>query len=268
MQKTFTHERDTLAYEDAGKGPVVVLLHGFAEDSTVWKHQVAHLSAHYRVIAPDWPGSGLSPLGTPPSMEHFATLLHGLLAHASIERCCVIGHSMGGYAALAFAEAYPGLLAGLGLFHSTAYADSPEKIQLRRRSQDFMRASGTAPFVRQSTPNLFASRYKEEHPEEVAALVERSGIITPDALIGYYEAMIDRPDRTHILASTHVPVLFIGGVQDNAVPIADTLRQASLAPMTFLHLLEGVAHMGMWEAPAAAEKSLTDYLGYIYKRTI
>src|ERR1700761_237963 len=101
MQKTFTHARDTIAYEDTGKGPVVVLLHGFAEDSTVWKHQVAHLAAHYRVIAPDWPGSGLSPSGTMLSMEHFAQLLHALLSHAAIQRCCLIGHSMGGYVALA-----------------------------------------------------------------------------------------------------------------------------------------------------------------------
>src|ERR1700744_2413428 len=164
MQKT----HNAIAYEDTGKGPVVVLLHGFAEDSTVWKHQVAHLSAHHRVISPDWPGSGLSPLGeTPPSMERFADLLHALLTHESIDRCCIIGHSMGGYAALAFAEAYAGLLTGLGLFHSTAFPDTPEKIQLRRRSQDFMRTNGAELFVRQSTPNLFAAKFKAERPDEV-----------------------------------------------------------------------------------------------------
>lgn len=264
MQKTHNH----IAYEDTGKGPVVVLLHGFAEDSTVWRHQIAHLSAHYRVIAPDWPGSGLSPLGAAPSMEHFADLLHALLSHESIDRCCVIGHSMGGYAALAFAESYAGQLTGLGLFHSTAFPDTPEKIQLRRRSQEFMRENGAPPFIRQSTPNLFGAKFKEAHPDEVDALLQRSSVFTADALVGYYEAMIHRPDRTHILSGNHVPVLLIGGVLDNAVPLPDTLKQASLAPMTFLHLLEDTAHMGMWEAPIASEKILTDYLGYIHKRTI
>ncbi|HTJ13837.1 MAG TPA: alpha/beta hydrolase [Dinghuibacter sp.] len=265
MQKT----HNAIAYEDTGKGPIVVLLHGFAEDSTVWKHQVAHLSVHYRVIAPDWPGSGLSPKkDTAPSMEHFADLLHAILSHESIDRCAVIGHSMGGYVALAFAEAYAGLLTGLGLFHSTAFPDTKEKIQLRRRAQEFMRENGAAPFVRQSTPNLFAATFKEQHPDEVTALVDRSSVFTADTLIGYYEAMIERPDRTRVLAACDVPVLLIGGAQDNAVPIADTLRQSPMAATTFLHVLEDVAHMGMWEAPIASEKILTDYLGYIYKRTI
>ena len=167
-----------------------------------------------------------------------------------------------------FLDAAISILAGLGLFHSTALADTPEKVELRRRSQDFMRANGAAPFVRQSTPNLFAARFKEEHPDEVAALVERASVFTAEALIGYYEAMIHRPDRTRVLAASRVPVLLIGGVQDNAVPLADTLRQASLAPTTFLHLLEDVAHMGMWEAAIPSQTFLTDYLGYIFKRTI
>lgn len=268
MQKTLTFRHTTIAYEDTGKGHVVVFLHGFAEDSTVWKHQVALFSQRYRVIAPDWPGSGLSPLGThTPSMESFADLLHALLAHEAISRCCLIGHSMGGYAALAFAEAYGGLLSGLGLFHSTAFPDTPEKIQTRIRAQAFIRENGAAPFVRQSTPNLFADRFKEEQPEEVSALVQRSSTSSGEALTGYYEAMLSRPDRTHVLAACKAPVLLIGGVKDNAVPLHDTLRQAALAPLTFLHLLDDVAHMGMWEAQTAAAQILSDYLRYVYHQS-
>ena len=268
MEKTLTYRRQTIAYEDTGHGHVVVFLHGFAEDSTVWKHQVVALAPHYRVIAPDWPGSGLSPLAADasPSMESFADLLHALLVQEKIDRCCVIGHSMGGYAALAFAEAYRGYLTGLGLFHSTALADTPEKKQARTRGQAFIRENGSAAFVKQATPNLFADRFRETHADEVTALIQRASLLPPEALIGYYQAMLERPDRTRVLASGAVPVLLIAGALDKAVPLAESLQQTALAPMTFFHLLEETAHMGMWEAPEAAAKILRDYLGYVYQK--
>jgi pimeloyl-ACP methyl ester carboxylesterase len=262
MEKSLTHT--PLTYEDTGNGPVVILLHGFAEDSTLWRHQVALLATRYRVIAPDWPGSGLSAAGTEePSMEYLATLLHQLLTHEGIDRAVLIGHSMGGYVALAFAEAYPGLVAGLGLFHSTAFADTPEKKQTRRRGQAFIRDNGAALFIRQSTPNLFADAFKTAHPDEVTTLLQRGDRFQPGVLIGYYEAMLQRPDRTHVLTGSKVPVLLIAGTHDAAVPLADSLRQATLAPMTFFHILEEAAHMGMWEAQEATGSILLHYLAYI-----
>jgi pimeloyl-ACP methyl ester carboxylesterase len=78
--------------------------------------------------------------------------------------------------------------------------------------------------------------------------------------------MLERPDRTQVLASSVVPVLLIAGALDKAVPLAESLRQTALAPMTFFHLLEDVAHMGMWEKPEAAARILLDYLGYVYAK--
>jgi pimeloyl-ACP methyl ester carboxylesterase len=267
MQKTLTHRHTRLAYEDTGKGHSVVLLHGFAEDSTVWRHQVALLGEHHRVIAPDWPGSGLSPASPElVSMEFFADLLRALIEQERIERCCVIGHSMGGYAALAFAQAYPGFLTGLGLFHSTAFPDSPEKQQARKRSIAFIRENGAALFLRTATPNLFGDRFKKENPAEVEDLIERGSSANPEVLVSYYEAMLRRPDRTAVLRSARVPVLMIAGIADNAVPLAESLKQAALAPLTFVHFLEDAAHMGMWEAPETAGKVLSDFLRFVYRK--
>ena len=264
MQKTLTYRHNTIAYEDTGHGHPVVLLHGFGEDGTVWKHQVPWLADHYRVIVPDWPGSGLSPRATSPSMETFAELLRALLDHERIDQACVIGHSMGGYVLMAFAETYPGYLSGLGLFHSTAFADSEERKQARLRGIAFIRANGAAPFLRQATPNLFADKFKAEHPAAVAAQVERVGSFDPEALIGYYEAMMRRPDRSEVLAGVTTPVLFIGGAKDIAIPLEETLRQVSLPTLAFVHLLEDSAHMGMWEEQAASDKALDEFLTYIY----
>ncbi len=263
--KTLTLPHVNLAYEDTGNGPVVVFLHGFAEDGIVWKHQVAALAEAYRVIAVDWPGSGLSPLGNhPPSMESLAELIYALLLHERIEQCCMIGHSMGGYVTLAFAEAYPHLLKGYGLFHSTAYSDSEEKRQTRRKGIAFIRENGVVPFVKQSTPNLFSEVYKQAHPEELAALLRRNEAFKPEALIGYYEAMMQRPDRSTVLSQSKIPVLIICGAMDVVIPLKESLQMASMPIMGFVTVLENAAHMGMWEDISGANRAINEYLSYIY----
>lgn len=277
MQKTFLFRQTAIAYEDvcgtaSPRLPVVVLLHGFAEDGTVWKNQVTALSDNYRFIVPDLPGSGLSPLlkeadpgGESPSLETFAELIHTLLAHEKVERCCMIGHSMGGYITLAFAERYPECLEGFGLFHSTAFGDSEEKKQTRRKSITFIREKSARPFLRQSTPNLFADRFKQTRAGEVEDLLQRNERFNPEALIGYYEAMIVRPDRREVMARTALPVLVIAGKQDNAVPLKESLQLVSLAETTFVYMLDQVAHMGMWEAVLESNKALQEYLTFVFR---
>jgi pimeloyl-ACP methyl ester carboxylesterase len=197
-------------------------------------------------------------------MEVFADLVRAVLDHEQIRHCCMIGHSMGGYVTLAFAEAYPACLAGFGLFHSTAFPDNADKQQARLRGISFMRENGAAPFLRQSIPNLFTDQFKQEHPEEVSALVQRGASFEHQALIAYYEAMLKRPDRTAVLASGEVPVLIIAGALDNAVPLRESVAQAALAKTTVFHTLEGAAHMGMWEAAAAANLHLSEYLSFVF----
>jgi pimeloyl-ACP methyl ester carboxylesterase len=292
MQKTFTFQHTAVAYEDigpaVGKGRhTVLLIHGFGEDGTVWKHQAALLQNHYRLIIPDLPGSGLSPLlrvpltsvdatgaaplpeATPPpgettgpSLETFAELLYALLRHEKIEKCCMIGHSMGGYITLAFAERHPGFLSGWGLFHSTAFEDNTEKKQARRKGIAFIQHNGAQAFLKLSAPNLFTDSFKQAMPEEVAALIQRGSQFSEAALIQYYEAMLRRPDRRDVLRSSLVPVLLMIGKQDAAVPLKESLQLTSLAPMTFVYILEQAAHMGMWEAPLETGSALLEYLRF------
>ena len=253
-----------ISYEDTGRGDVLVLLHGFGEDGTVWKHQVLEFQEKYRLIVPDLPGSGLSPLSVI-TMETLAAQIKSLLDHEKIHRACVVGHSMGGYVALAFAEAYPGMLRGLGLFHSTAKADSPEKQQARKKGISFIRENGSAPFLKQSTPNLFAEKYKLENPGEVSALIQRGASFNPDSLIAYYEAMLRRPDRTKVLLDLRKPLLLIAGALDTAIPLPESLSQAALADTTYFHILEEAAHMGMWESKERAGQALSQYLNNIFQ---
>jgi len=231
--------------------PPLVLLHGFAEDSSIWDRQKEFLQDKYRLIIPDLPGSGSAPLANDKdsntSMEGLAAAVKARLDAENIEQCIMVGHSMGGYVTLAFAELYPDRLKALGLFHSTAYADTEEKKAARRKGIEFIKNNGAAPFIRQSTPNLFSEHSRQEHPEWVTDLIQRYGSFDPEALVRYYEAMIRRPDRSHILNNFKGPVLFVIGRQDSAVPLTASLQQCHMPSIAHIHILQDAGHMGMIE---------------------
>jgi len=253
-----------LFYRDEGKGDPVLLLHGFAEDSTVWDNQIGPLSLTCRLIIPDLPGSGRSSaLTTPISIEVMATLIKDLLDQLKIARITLIGHSMGGYITLAFAALYPERLNAFGLFHSTAYPDSEEKKTTRRKAIDFIRANGSAPFIRQSTPNLFSSYTREHRPQLIEATIANYSGLAPETLIAYYGAMIARPDRTAVLGQSACPVLFIIGQDDNVIPVRQALEQSYLPSISHLHLIPNTGHQAMLENPERSNQLLRDFLHFI-----
>lgn len=270
MQKQINYSGADIYYNVIGKGNPVMLIHGFGEDSRVWKYQADFLKDRFQLIIPDLPGSGQSAMGNSEwSINDFADCIKAILdeelsfsspAGGSREGACIIGHSMGGYITLAFAEKYPAMLSKFGLFHSTAYADSEEKIETRKRGIKFIKEHGAFAFLKQSIPNLFGKKFSAEHPGAISALIEEGKNFSPGALITCYKAMIARPDRTAVLKSFNKPVLFIIGEEDKAVPLQDCLEQSHLPAISHVHILTQSAHMGMWEEAAKANDALLQFL--------
>lgn len=238
-------------YRTEGSGPVVVLVHGFAEDGTIWSATVDGLKDKFRLLVPDLPGSGQSVIGPDVefSMDYFAKCISDILEAESVGSCAMIGHSMGGYITLAFAEQYADRLQSLGLFHSTAYADSEEKKEARGKSIIFIQQHGAAAFIQQAVPALFSEKTKTTRPSIVSEIVKRYTNFSADALVNYYRAMINRPDRTAILKTFPRPVMLIIGEHDTAVPPEQTLKQSYLPEISHVLILNNSGHMGMIEEP-------------------
>jgi pimeloyl-ACP methyl ester carboxylesterase len=258
---------EKLFYRKIGNGACVVLIHGFAEDGDVWNNQVDALKNNFQLIIPDLPGSGksancLRPSVTGPelTMDDYADFIKAILNKEGIKSCVMTGHSMGGYITLAFAEKHAELLKGLGLFHSTAYADSDEKKAARKKSIEFMRKHGAAEFIKQSTPNLFSDHTKENYPRMIEELIIKYDNFNLFALVCYYEAMMKRPDRTDILLNFSGPILFIIGEDDNVVPLEHSLQQSHIPGLSYIHILENAGHMGMWEATYYVNDFLTAFI--------
>jgi pimeloyl-ACP methyl ester carboxylesterase len=245
--KSFSYNGQTISYTDVGNGKIVVLLHGFAETSNVWKAQIQFLEDDYRIVAPEIPDViASSTLSN--SIDSMADAVAALIQSITKEPVILLGHSMGGYITLAVAEKYPQLLKAFGLVHSTAFADTDEKRETRRKAIDFIQKNGTEAFLKTSAPGLFSDNSKTTHPEWVNEAVQMGSVFKPETLTANYEAMMARPDRTNVLQGSKLPVLFIIGIEDKAAPADDLMKQVHLPQVSYFHLLDNVGHMGMWEA--------------------
>lgn len=264
MRKQAKYKGHHLAYESTGSGPAVVLLHGFGETASVWARQTAYLEKDYHVLLPQLPGTEDSDLIADMSLEGIADSIHFLLQQENIDACFLIGHSMGGYIALAFAEKYADRLLGLGLFHSSAYADSADKIGTRQKGIAFMQQHGGYEFLKTSVPSLYSAATKAQNQALIESHLSTVKNMPATTLIAYYESMIARPDRTRVLQTARFPVLFVMGKEDTAVPLEQGLEQCSLPNMCYIHILDQSGHMGMREEP---EKS-NDLLGAFLSTTL
>ena len=264
MTKKIIFQGSKIFYDICGEGVPVVLIHGFAETREVWHKQIHELQKICRLITPDLPGSGRS--ATLPieidkfSIADLAASIIAVLQHENIEKCIMLGHSMGGYVMLDFAEKHPERLIAFGFLQSTAFADTDEKKQNRLRGIELIGEYGTYSFLKNTTPNLFADKFRTEHPEEVDDLIEDGKRFDKQSLQQYYHAMMQRPDRTHVLKNSKVPVLFIIGTDDVAAPLNDLLKQVHLPRISYIHILEHTGHMAMWEAAAVFNDHLEEFI--------
>jgi pimeloyl-ACP methyl ester carboxylesterase len=291
MNKEIIYNNHSISYRVIGSGKPVILIHGFGEDGTVWENQAPSdspkggenasaqnliinnslLNKGYQFIIPDLPGSGKSEMIDDMSIEGMAEVVKEIMITEFSEvppsggfGGAVIGHSMGGYITLALVEKYYNHVSSFGLFHSTAFADSEEKKVTRRKGIEFINEHGAFEFLKTATPNLYAPDTKLHNAQLVESQINSLSYFTSEALIAYYNAMIQRPDRTSVLKTSKIPILFIMGEYDNAIPLQDVLKQCHFAENSYIHILRNSGHMGMQEETEKTNKILSDFLSAVH----
>jgi 3-oxoadipate enol-lactonase len=232
-----------LAYDRHGKGTPLVLLHGYPLDHHLWDDVVPLLKDTFDLIIPDLRGFGESTtVNTPYTMDDLATDIVGLLGHIGIQKTAIVGHSMGGYVTLAFAQLYPQRVTGLGLVSSQVLADPPDRKEGRYKSAADVAEKGIGGVV-----EVMTTKFTSDPRLQVFAR-ESMQKQKPAAYIGALKAMAERADSTSLLSTITYPVVVVHGDADVLIPI-DRAREVKAAiPSAHLVELSGVGHMPMMEA--------------------
>lgn len=269
VSQTIHSERfPDLYYRKYGEGPAIVLLHGFPANGDLWYKIWDELAREYLVIVPDLPGSGKSSFtGDKISMDELADSVNAILDHEHISEAIIAGHSMGGYTALAFAARYEAKVKGLALVHSTAAADTEEKIANRKKSIELIRKGGKEPFIKQMVPSLFSPKFSEANPGMVEEQTGKGLKLEAASMISFYNSMIERPDRLEVLKNGTFPVLWVLGKDDSLIPYKTVLKQSTLANVNFISIYSDSGHMSMLEQDELLVKDIKKFAAYSYSKT-
>ncbi len=253
--KTVTFKYGKISYQVKGKGRAIVLLHGFLESSQIWSDYAQKLSKVYKVILIDLPGHGKSEcFGYVHRMELMAQSVKAVLDSLHLRRYIMVGHSMGGYVALAFAEFYSENLKGIVLFHSTALPDTREKKRDRDKAIEFVKKNPET-YAKEATKKLFAPLNLHLFSDKVAFAQSISMCTTQQGIICALEGMKVRKNREAVLKTARYPVLFIAGKLDTTIAFDRIKPLFSLAKNTYTQTLESSGHMGFFEAETETVKA-------------
>ena len=261
MKKSIDYKDAKLVYSDHGEGKCIVLLHGYLERGDIWQSFMEQFPGGYRFIIPDLPGHGDSGTwGIVHSMDELAAALGAILEAEGIEKVLLAGHSMGGYVCMAFADLYPERLFAYALVHSTPFSDTEEKRENRDREISLVLCGKKRQIVLVNIPKAFATENLDRMFSQVESL-KQMALKSPDnGMIALLNGMKERPDRAAVLQNPELPLLLIGGMKDNYIPVEvfDTL--VSLAPHARVLRLEESGHMGFLEQPEELVNAFVDFL--------
>ena len=255
--KNILYKNTKISFTDSGEGTAIVLLHGFLENKKMWKEYIDLFSTKYRVIAIDLLGHGESDaLGYVHSMEENANVVQEVLKYLEIEKAIIVGHSMGGYVGLAFAELFPKNINKLVLLNSTSKADSHEKKINRNRAIKAVKQNYVN-FVSLAIGNLFSENNRTRLTEEIEE-AKIQALKTPlQGIVASLEGMKIRKDRESLLKENLFPVLLILGKKDPVLNYEESISQIENTTAKLVSFEDG--HMSQIENKEELKTILLDF---------
>jgi len=236
-----------LRYSDQGEGEVLILLHGYLEAIETFDSFAKDLATKGRVICIDLPGHGESDLKQHSvSVEEMAEAIGDLVLELNLSKVHLMGHSMGGYVALTFADKYSEKLASFSLLHSTANPDTEEKRENRTREIGLIKKGKKELICNTAVPNTFSKRNQDLFSQEISGMVRIASETSDEGVVVALNAMMNRLDRNEVLKALQVPKYSFIGKEDNFIPFEKGMAWANdngMNPIVF----ENSGHMSFIE---------------------
>lgn len=263
-----------LRYCEAGRGDPLILLHGYPQNHLTWRHQIGPLSAHRRVIAPDWLGWGESGRSLTLSCDYDVEVarLGRLLDALDLTRVDLAGHDYGGFLGLGFMIENPDRVSRFAILNSRAHRTFPAPYYqlfgllgvlgrhrplrevLTRLPIRGMNRIGLARYVRKGCFDRNTLR------QYLGWMDTREGRRWFAHYFADYDVHI-RSDLGKALASIHCPTAVIWGDRDSAIPFTIAEDLARRIPDAKLVRILGADHYVMEERPDEVTVALTTWLG-------
>lgn len=264
MDKFLKFQKKNIRYRDNGSGQCVVLLHGFTESLEIWNNFAKKLSNKYRIITIDLPGHGKTDcFNNIHTMSFMADIVNIVIKHLKIKKILLIGHSMGGYVSLEFAQKYPKKLAGLGLFHSHAF-DDDDNAKLNRDRVINVIKSDKFNFLNHFIPDLFKQENRIIYKNQIKKLMEMSAkYMTNSGLIAALEGMKIRNCHISTINNLENPVFYIIGQHDSRIEPKKVIEQAMLSKDCWLQVIN-TGHMGYIEASKQTFNFIYSFCNYTF----
>jgi len=249
-------ESKRVYFESTGAGLAVVFLHGFLENSEMWRPWIPGFSEKYQVVTIDLCGHGKTDsFLTPPSIATMAEAVYAVLKEIGVVKFVLVGHSMGGYVSVEVMNRYPNQVAGLCFFHSTAMADSEEKQDNRERAIKVVKANKQT-FIQAAIPMLFSEPNRERCKKEIALATKQAQITNKSGVIYSLTAMKNRLDHRKLIEKHSSKVCYILGDSDPVLPVPAMLPESKLIKKENWIVLKDCGHMSHLEKPTLSLKSL------------
>ncbi|WP_294303208.1 alpha/beta hydrolase [uncultured Chryseobacterium sp.] len=239
-----------LNFERKGNGKeTLVLLHGFMENLSIWSDLESHLSERFSLLKIDLPGHGQSEIiAEVQTMELMAEAVKKVLDDQNVNKVHLLGHSMGGYVSLAFAEKFPESLKSLTLFFSTYLPDDAEKKEQRIKSYRIIK-DAFAHYARAGVPNLFNPNERDILEGKIETALEVALSTNNLGALASVKGMVERTDKKHILENLDAKILILAGKHDNAVKTEVMIKGLPDRTNIKSYILD-CGHNGHWEKPA------------------
>jgi 3-oxoadipate enol-lactonase len=256
-----------VSYTDQGseEAPVIIFIHGFPLNKTMWNKQVAFLKANYRVISYDVRGHGDSDCGVEQfSMDLFASDLIKLMDALKIEKASLCGLSMGGYIALNAIGNFPERFEALVLSDTQCIADPPQLKQKRLDTIDAIHATGLEKYVEDSLKSLFSPDFLATQKEEVQAVREMILNTPEESITRTLLALLLREETCKKMVDINVPVLFIVGEEDQITPPKASKHMQLKTKNSAVHIINQAGHLSNLEKPDEFNEQLELFFAEIY----
>jgi len=257
----------TVCYNDEGQegSPVIIFIHGFPFNKSMWDKQIEVLKNNYRVIAYDVRGHGSSDVGTGIySIELFVNDLINLMEALKIDKAILCGLSMGGYIALRAIENYPDHFDALILCDTNCIADTSEVKEKRMKTIENIKKDGVEAFAEDSLKNLFAPESFTSKEAEIASTREMIVNTSKKTLYKTLRAFYERKETCSSLPNIKVPVLIMVGNEDKITPPAAAQLMHEKIEDSILCILEQAAHLSNLENPTEFNNQLEKFVSTVY----